>query len=81
MLSPKKHLQLFFLYIIKVTSGNTMSMSIEQHKMKHSSRLYSFPVNIHPGKSGARKMFAQTSGLVNSKKYCGISEIIGENFI
>ena len=56
-----------FVYIINVTSGNAMSNGIAQHKMKHSSRLYSLQVNIHPGNSGARRIFVQTSGLVNSK--------------
>ena len=57
----------YFVCIIKVASGNAMSMSIAQHKMKLTSRLYSLQVNIHPGNSGARRIFVQTSGLVNSK--------------
>ena len=56
----------YLVYIIKVTSGSAMSMGIAQHKMKLLSRLYSLQVNIHPGNSGVRRIFAQTSGLVNS---------------
>ena len=54
-----------FLYVTKVTSGNAMSMSNVQRKMKTPKGFCRLQVNIHPQNSGARKIFTQTSGLDN----------------